>query len=81
MPTSCYAIIGCLLGAIICLFITLYSICNELKEVKSDKEFYEKCYYSKLEDIKNYIDKIVELSVKLDRYETIFEKIKESLPF
>ena len=81
MPTSCYAIIWCLLGAIICLFTTLYSICNELKEVKSDKDFYEKYYYSKLEDIKNYKDQIVELSEKLDRYETIFENIKENLPF
>ena len=81
MSSSYYAILGCLIGAILCLFITLYFVCAELKKIKSEKDFYEKYYYSKLEDIKNYKDQIVNLTEKLDRYENIFENIKESLPF
>ena len=81
MSISWYIVMFCLLGAIICLFVTLYSVFKEYENVKSDHDFYEKYYYAKLEEIKNYKNQLEVLSDKLDRYEKIFENIKENLPF
>lgn len=73
-----YAIIGCLLGAIVCLFITLYSVCKELKKIKSSRDFVRCDLENKLCAVE---DERRKLQKKVNEYEKMIENVKESLPF
>lgn len=74
MSDSVIWFIVILLCSLVCLFCMLVIQHNDINDLSSDLDYYK----DQLTSVNKYNR---DLQLKLDRYEEIFENIKNSLPF